>query len=708
MADAPNTEGVTPESAPTGAPEGAAPGTPPGDAAAAVAAPTEPAPVSGGPPVTLRNRYQLQPDTPLPELSTPSAEAYHVADTKEPNRALFALICQPAMPVRVNAMSAFKGNILKGILPLVEWDTVFWPPFNRKTMVIVYERPRGGRASEQFTEANPVSEYELASRIMMPLTAAMQELNSVGVTHRSIRPDNMYFMDAAKQDLVLGDCVCVPPGFDQPHIYEPIDRALADPAGRGPGEAKDDIYALGVSLLYLLTGRPPASHLKAGAIMDGKMEHDTYTTLTGKERVPLHLLEPLRGMLSDDIEQRWGIEELDLWVNGRQMSPLQRKPPKKAEAAFRFNKYDHICGGTLARHLLAMPTEGIKVLKSADFAKWLRRGLGAEIAEAVQTAIDVSTANAGSPLGSDDYLIAKVAMLLHPGAPLRYKNVSYMPEGFGAIMVHEYMTKGNAQVCAETVSLDLFGIWKNAQGEYAPDLSALERNFGQLKVILGNNNSGYGIERCIYELNPAFPCQSALVLSDYVARIEELLPALEKIADNADQRSKPMDRHIAAFTAARFRQDVEPHLAALSSDDEAKSVIGMLSLLAAVQWRQNLRELKGLASWFGALLGPVIGSYHSKTTRRMLEKDIPSVIRKGDLAELFGMIDNPEQRQEDIEGFTIARYAFAKAEEEVAEIESSDVAESASAIRMGQQAAAMASVLLMLIAIVVTFMMESY
>jgi hypothetical protein len=169
-----------------------------------------------------------------------------------------------------------------------------------------------------------------------------------------------------------------------------------------------------------------------------------------------------------------------------------------------------------------------------------------------------------------------------------------------------------------------------------------------------------------------------------------------------------MDRHIAAFTAARFRQDVEPHLAALASEDEDKSVIGMLSLLAAVQWRQNLRELKGLASWFGALLGPVIGSYHSKSTRRALEKDIPGIIRKGDLAELFAAVDNQEKRQADMEGFATARYQFQKAEEEIAEIESSDIAESESAIRMGQQSAAMASVVLALAVIVIVFLTDSY
>lgn len=708
MADAAEAAQQAPPSEPEQrpGPEQAAPEQP----VPAQPAPEPPAPehppapqAASGPPVVLRGRYHIDPGRPMPELSTPSANAFHVKDDKEPHRALFALICDPALPVRVNLMSALKGAFPRGVIPLIEWDIIFWPPINRKTMTVVYERPRGGCVTNTFNAKNPLSEYDMPRRILQPLTIAMQELNELGITHRSIRVDNMFFMDEAKEELVLGDCVCAPPGYDQPVIYETISRALATPAARGPGEPKEDLYAIGVACVHLLAGRDPQGKKTDSEILDAKIEMGSYASLNNIVKIPLQLMEPMRGVLTDSINERWGIEELDLWSNGGQTTPVQRKTLNKADTPLRFLKKDHICGGTLARALLENMAEGVRLIKSGDVEAWVRRGLGGNIADAIHTAVDICTAKTGSPQGSDDFLVAKIAMILAPDAPIRYKSVSFMPEGFGAALAAEYLAKGNAQLLAEVLSLDLFSTWISIQPEVGPDHSALERNFGQLKTIIGNTNIGYGVERCLYELNPYIPCQGSLLSGDYVARIEDLLPALERIAETADHRTRPMDRHIAAFTAARFRQDVEPHLAALGDDDEAKSIIGMLSLLAAVQWRQNLKELKGMASWFGALLGPVIGSFHSKTTRRQLEKEIPAVVRKGDLAELFNIADNQERRQEDAEGYALARLMFKKAETEISDIENSEVSESDSAIRLGQQTAAMAAVVLMLTTIVISF-----
>ena len=49
-------------------------------------------------------------------------------------------------------------------------------------------------------------------------------------------------------------CVAAPPGFDQPEIYEPIETEMAEPAGRGPGGPKHDLFALGMTAVAMLLG----------------------------------------------------------------------------------------------------------------------------------------------------------------------------------------------------------------------------------------------------------------------------------------------------------------------------------------------------------------------------------------------------------------------------------------------------------------------
>ena len=102
-------------------------------------------------PAIVGDRYRIEPGSPLIGLDTPSAKAYEVEDLRDSARKLFALICTPGLPPRANAMAILRGSSAEGLLPLVEWSAVHWPPLKRHCMAVVYERPLGGKFAESFT-----------------------------------------------------------------------------------------------------------------------------------------------------------------------------------------------------------------------------------------------------------------------------------------------------------------------------------------------------------------------------------------------------------------------------------------------------------------------------------------------------------------------------------------------------------------------------
>ena len=180
------------------------------------------------------------------------------------------------------------------------------------------------------------------------------------------------------------------------------------------------------------------------------------------------------------------------------------------------------------------------------------------------------------------------------------------------------------------------------------------------------------------------------------------------MAGRVSEKTPPIDRHIAAFIAARSDQDVGSYLKALGESDLKTSTIGMLSLVALLQWRLESGALFGLTRWVGGQLGPAISSYHSRSTRRELEREIPRLIRQGDLPELYDFIDNKEMRQADSDGFDAARGQFMDAEEEIDEIENSDSARAESAELIGQQTAAMTSVVIAMVVVSVLILMNAW
>jgi hypothetical protein len=170
-----------------------------------------------------------------------------------------------------------------------------------------------------------------------------------------------------------------------------------------------------------------------------------------------------------------------------------------------------------------------------------------------------------------------------------------------------------------------------------------------------------------------------------------------------------MDRHIAAFIAVHFERDIDHQLEALSDPDEKRASIGLLSLLARLQAEVDPKEaVFGLSSWVGSLLGPAIRTYHSRTTRRELEREITRLVRQGSLLELYDLIENPERRAEDVRGYAEAESQYTAAATEIAEIQEDDETRAEKAEETGQQSAAMTSIVMTFIFVGLYFLIVIY
>lgn len=661
-------------------------------------------------PVIIKDRYLIDLNVPLPGLDTPSAGAFSVSDRKNIGKKIFALACTPGLPVRTKTISSLMEISPRGALPIIDSAVVPWPPLRQSTMVVLYEQPMGGRLTDTFANDNTkIGEHEISHLIINPLVNALGSFTLHNISHRSIRPRNMFFMDEDKTEVVMGDCVTVPPGFDQPVVFETIERGMASPGGRGEGSVSDDIYALGVAIVFFLLRGNPVEGMSEEAMFKSKIEQGSYATLCGKMRIPVNLIEALRGMLSDDVKERWDIDLLSRWLDGQRRTPIQKKPAAKVDKPFIFDGNPHHSPRTLAYAFTKKVDEAAKAIRDPELATWLRRSAHSpELSVIVSETAGTAQVLQDKPQGSNDYIVTKVSFAFDPDGPVRYKGFSFMPDAYGTAMAVELLLRGDAQTPAEVVAHDIIGAWFAEQNKYDAQAIAVESRFRQTKKLIQDNIIGFGIERVLYELNPGLPCQSPLIKEDYVVYIDDLLPALNAAANRVDAKSKPMDRHIAAFIATRFDQDISPHLAALSSPEEEKSLIGMLSLLAFLQWHLKLESLFGLASWLGGLLGPAINTYSSRSTRREIEREIPKLVRKGSLPEIFDAIDNVEKRSNDLKEFTEAKKAFKKAENEIQEIEGKGGERAAKSELTGQKIAAMCSIMISMIVVTILLLFANW
>lgn len=654
--------------------------------------------VSNGKPV-LRDRFTIDPTTPIPELDMPNAGAYAVTDRRDAARQLYALVCKPDLTPRIDEMRLLRGSSAQGLLSLIEWGVVEWPPFDRRTIAVIYQRPMGGKYVRGLSETPPpIDPMDAKEKIVAPLYSGLRELAARNVMHRAIRPDNLYYLDEGKTQIVLGDCTTTPPAYDQHVLFETIGAGATPPIARGRGDFRNDMYSFGATLMFMIAGGNPASTLDEAALIDQKIADSSFKVLVGETSLGDTMLELLRGLLSDEAKDRWNLEKLDLWLSGRRMTPGQMTRARRAKQPFEFAGKKYSQKRSLARAISLNWAAGIKIAREGVIEVWLRHALeDKETSERIGSAVRDATADELSGGQDDDTLLARICMALDPTGPIRFRNITAMPEGLGGLIEHD---PSLAQNFADIIRKELVRYWAESQPEYQPEHTILVETSKNIEKFIRQPGMGSGFERCIYELNPVAPCRSPLIERDYVLDIGEILPALDRASKRVDKSTQPVDRHIAAFVKSRFDQNVDKQIEALMDGNKERATLGMLSLLAMLQWRLGPDTVFGLASWIGGIAQPAINSYHSRTQRKNLEREIPKMVRRGSLPDIYNLIENSENRTTDDTGYEKAIEEFRLTQAEATEIETGEDRRKIEARLYGQQTAAIISLLIGMTALV--------
>ncbi|MDA0231134.1 MAG: hypothetical protein O3B21_13230 [Proteobacteria bacterium] len=258
----------------------------------------------------IGGRYEVQFAERLNHLDSPQADAYGVHDLEGGRRRHFALILQSNGYGRFAQFENFAAVDSDGMLRAVAQGAVTVTGAAHQQMVLILERPAGGKLMvRDGVLADRLDERAIIDRILSPLEDGLRALHRAGLAHRAIRPDNLYFRAQADGPAVLGECLSAPPGLDQPDAFEPIESALASPAGRGDGTAASDMFALGVTVVTLLSGRWPDQDNTTERLLQ-RIERGSYRAFAGHLRCSQDMEDLLAGLLYDGPPGRWTVDQL--------------------------------------------------------------------------------------------------------------------------------------------------------------------------------------------------------------------------------------------------------------------------------------------------------------------------------------------------------------------------------------------------------------
>lgn len=647
----------------------------------------EPAPVAapGGRGVLFAGRYRIEPTAPIAELSTPNATAYPAEDLNDTALELYALVLDPAVPHRNDALLNARSIGYDGLPKPVRWGQMEWPPVRGTRVILVLPKPAGARImSGMGDHIRPWTTNEIVRNLLAPMVEMLVRMGEQRVTHRNIRPTNLY-QSPTDGTVVSGEFYSCPAGYNQPAVLEPIERAVCLPAGRGAGEAADDLFALGATALMLLVGRNPVADLDDRELNRRRIEMGSYVAILGNGKLPPDLVPVIRSLMRDDIHERWTIADLAHWIHSGRVNPAQPVPRAHSDRPFELNGETGTTTREVANILALNWTAALEAVRGEAVERWVDRSLKDR-----ELAKDVAACRSSQFVGprtiSDDLLLARTIITLDPSGPLRFRGLHLMPDGIGPATAGVVHSDALTSAYRDMLTARLVTFWHEKQERPRPWMMGAEDTAGKLNIFLGLNSPGYGVERCLYEANIGMTCRSDLLGTETTTQPRELLEILDR---RAGKGGKVFDRHIAAFLAARVSGNIDKDLNDLASaKSEIQVQLSQARMFAYVQSKHGPSNLQNLYALFVERLSPMLADLHNVGLRKRVRRDIDRHAAGGVLSDLLRLIDSDRDRRWDQRGFANARKRFRSLDRAVRKLEDSEPEIPAQAQKLGRQIAA--------------------
>lgn len=666
-----------------------------------------PPPPAGGK-ALLRGRIEIDLGERLREYESGDAHVFATLDQRDPNRPMMAYVCRCGVPIRNKALAALKGKMQNNILSVVTDGLIPVPGSDELRFAVVLERPQGVSIAEALAErGKPFDERTVAQEYLPQFVAALRELEGAGVTHRAIRPDNVFFADDERETLSLGEFITSPPGSCQPAAFEPIGSALAMSKGRGVGTTLHDTYALGVTLLSMLSGSIPGEGRDPDELMEERLTQSSFTALASKLKAAATILDMLRGLICDDISERWGLDEIDAWLRGRRFVTKRAVLSNRAIRPFAFESRDHTYDLALALAFARNPKAAAEAIRGDEFLDWMRIGLQQpRLAEVLMEMLGTQQPGKrdGPTLPGKLDPVTVGTILLDPMGPLRRDEVAITIDGFGPVLAAAFINKDQKlktsvmRLLASEAPIE----WIKQRREADSDLSDSTGIFSRLMVVGGSKALGFGAERCLYELNPGYPCLSPFVAKYWVSELPRLLTALDDAAAAANKSTDLLDRHVAAFIGTYIPQ-TDKLLMRFSKTADQDKVMLSLEMFAMLQARLDMPNLKSLTRWLASQLDSFVAGFHSRTRREYVKARIAVAQGKGDITLLLELVNSLRSDSSDVDQFRAAKTKYADNCAEIAELASGSKKVVAMGRAMGAKAARLISFIMLLMSAALLF-----
>lgn len=613
-----------------------------------------PPPGNTGGKVIVNRDIEIFPDRQRPELASFQTWAYEAQKSGASNRHL-ALLCGRSRGPRITSIASYRNIKNPHLLRLEDAGIVHWAPEGRQLFALVFDMPPEKKLMGLGDpRPHPMSEDRVISLIIQPILSVLADFRAADMVHGAISSDNIFMTRIeGVETAMLGECLTSAPGFRQHPFFETIERAMAQPSGRGPGSVKNDLYSLGMCAALALKKQNPLLDKTSQQIIRAKIEDGSYSFAVSGERLPHGMGEFLKGVLNDDEGERWDLDTALRWLDDRRLGGKPSTMVVSAARPFVFKEEKFWNLPSLAMAFADNVGEAAQELENDAFSLWVKRNF--EDKQLEDRLIEVWRKEEGA---GPEKRVADLCLALDPEAPVRYKNLSILPSGFGTALADAAARGEDVQAYAEMIAMQYLNLWTQQKFQDLPDATGMITLFEKCRNFLMQRMAGYGLERVVYLLNNEAVCLSPALKNYFVLSPGHLLLALEGLSRQSGRPDSILDRHMTAFVSVREPKMIDPHLGHIISRDRGHQMTGIVKTLAAIQRRFRTGSVPGLGNWIISLIAPAIDNYKDRDLRQEVARRMNKLVDTGNLAAILELIDTPALVRDDANRFALSRREY--------------------------------------------------
>lgn len=495
-------------------------------------------------------------------------------------------------------------------------------------------------------------------RILPSLVTVLYDLSQTDLCYGGLHVDSIFTSkgisdfeksEGGKGNVCLREFLSLPFSYSTPALYLPANRASVPPLGRGRGVFSDEIYSLGVLLSVLLRKYDPCEGLDEKEILHRKISQSSYQAIVGENRVDVYFLNALRGMLQDDPNQRWTLQDVMMWVDGQRIGPKQGGVKRlMANRPLEFDGKTYLRPEILALDFEGATNEATQLVSEGELEKWIDRSVANPALKAhLQIAFEEAE-KYGQRAGAAERKIAQIALMLNNWSPLFYKDQKFLPDGFGKKLCTAAASGEGLKDFIEIIDMNLLEFWLEHQVLSGADKAVLLSMLESCRMSLKQAGFGYGIERCVYLLCEDSPCLSSPFSSYYIKTPEDYFWALNDLCDKKKAPDRVIDRHVAAFLSVRDRHMIDPYITDLNAPVPYIRAMAILNVLSTIQSRSVMGKAVGVSNWIvDNLAKHLLERLHDRELRKTVSLKLKKLASTGDIVAMATLFEKEGTLKED-------------------------------------------------------------